>query len=178
MKPITHLRRALAFLMFIVVASCQNDYQEFCTLYPVSFSCDITNAPYNVVTSMGQFLTVKQKSGKRNSVTVFNASTQKSTEVALSEVEARTILLGLGGLILGLPYFGDGSVCYAYDLACPVCDVASAILKVTDDGHATCPKCNNVYDLNNGGIVTAGSGRPLYRYHVNHSTAATIYVHN
>ena len=171
------MKKLFLFFACCLLASCQSDYQEYCTQYPVTFSCDIAYAPYNAVNSLGQFITVRSKAG-RGAVSVFNPSLNKTTEVSLSEVEARSFTFGLGGLILGQPFFGDGSPCYAYDLACPVCDRASARLTVGADGLARCPKCANVYDLNNSGLVTEGSGRPLYRYHVTQSTASTLYIHN
>lgn len=166
----------LCALLFLLFAGCEGDYKEFCTQYQVSFSCDITNVPYNAVASMGQFISVRRKTGS-TSCTVFNPSLGKTTEAALSEIEARSFALGLGGLILGQPFFGDGSI-YAYDLACPACDRASARLTIDTQGYATCPKCDNVYDLNNGGLVTEGEGRPLYRYRVTRSSVSTLFVHN
>lgn len=172
-----HRRISLLYaLLLLLFAGCEGDYKEFCTQYQVSFSCDITNVPYNAVNSMGQFITIRRKTGS-TSCTVFNPSLDTTTEVALSEVEARSFVLGLGGLILGQPYFGNGGI-YAYDLACPACDRASARLAINTLGYATCPKCHNVYDLNNGGLVTEGEGRPLYRYRVTQSSVSTLFVHN
>ncbi len=169
---------ALCFVTYLMLLSCNDDYNEFCTQYQVSFSCDITNVPYNAVNSMGQFITIRKKTGS-TSCTVYNPALKKTTEVPLSEVEMRSFTLGLGGLIVGQPYFSDGkSSVYAYDLACPVCDRASARLTIDAMGNAECPKCGNIYDLNNGGLVTTGDGRPLYRYRVTQSSVSTLYIHN
>lgn len=167
----------LAVSALLLLLGCTQDYKEFCTQYRVSFSCEITNSPFNVLNSMGQFITVRKKTGS-TSCTVYNPSLGKSFEVPLSEVEMRSFDYGLGGLILGKPYFGDGMSIYAYDLACPVCDKVSARLGVNSQGTATCAKCGNVYDLNNGGLVIEGEGRPLYRYRVTQSSVSTLFVHN
>lgn len=178
MKKGTKSLFALCSILMLCLSSCTSDYKEFCTQYQVSFSCDITNVPYNAVNSMGQFITVRKKTGS-TSCTVYNPSLGKTTEVPLSEVEIRSFSLGLGGLILGRPYFGDGkSAVYAYDLACPACDKASSRLNLDTQGNATCPKCDIVYDLNNGGLVVEGEGRPLYRYRVTQSSVSTLFVHN
>jgi len=171
-------RNVILLLTLLSLVACTSDYNEFCTQYQVSFSCTITNVPYNAVNSMGQFISVRKKTGS-TSCSVYNPSLGKTTEVPLSEVEMRSFTLGLGGLILGQPYFNDGrSTVYAYDLACPTCDKASARLTIDTQGNATCPKCGNVYDLNNGGLVVEGEGRPLYRYRVTQSSVSTLYVHN
>ena len=168
----------LFFFAALFLSSCTESYQEYCTFYPVTFTCDITYAPFNTVNSMGQFLTIRMKSN-HTSYTVTNVSTGHATEIPLTEMEARTFSFGLGGLILGQPYFGDGgSPIYAYDLACPHCDRASTRVDIDAKGYATCPSCGAVYDLNNGGIVIKGSGRPLYRYRITQSSIFSIYIHN
>lgn len=170
-------RIALCMLLF-GVSSCHDSYQEFCTQYPVSFVCDITYAPFNSVASMGQFLSVRLKANHTTYI-VYNPALDKTTEEPVSEVEARSFVFGLGGLIIGQPYFNDGrSTYYAYDLACPHCDRAWARLTIDALGNAACSHCEAVFDLNNGGIVVEGEGRPLYRYRVTQSSVNTLYVHN
>lgn len=173
------LQRFLAVgILLLTATSCHDSYNEFCTQYPVSFSCDITYAPFNTICSMGQFLTVRLKAN-HTGYTVYNPALDKTTEMAISEMEARSFVFGLGGLIIGQPYFNDGaSTYYAYDLACPHCDRSSARLTLDEMGHATCSRCDAVFDLNNGGIVLEGEGRPLYRYRVTQSNLNTLFVHN
>ena len=174
---IRHLFVLWATLMFPVTA-CTDSYSEFCIQYPVSFSCDISFPPFNTIASMGQFLTVRLKAN-HTSYTIYNPALGTTSEQPLSEVEARTFTFGLGGLIVGQPYFNDGaSTYYAYDLACPHCDRASARLSVDAQGNASCASCGAVYDLNNSGIAVEGESRPLYRYRVTQSSVSTLYVHN
>lgn len=172
------LRILVCSVVLLTTSGCEDSYNEFCTHYPVTFSCDITFAPFNVVCSMGQFLTVRLKAD-HTAYTVCNPALGTTTEHPLSEVEARSFLFGLGGLIIGQPYFNDGSSqYYAYDLACPHCDRASARLTLDAQGQATCSRCDAVFDLNNGGLVVQGEGRPLYRYRITQSTLTTLYIHN
>ena len=74
-------------------------------------------------------------------------------------------MLGLGGLIIGIPVF-DSDI-RAYDLACPECDESKATLKVSLTGSATCSKCGGEWNLNADGTCINTDGkerRPLYRY--------------
>lgn len=171
------MKKISILLACLILFSCGNDYEEFCTYYHANFSCDITNVPFNAVNSMGQFITVRKKSVNM-SCDVYNPSLNKTYSVPLAEVDARYAEFGLGGLIIGQPYFNDGTTFYAYDLACPQCDKAYTRLTINAQGTASCAKCGNVYDLNNSGFIIEGEGRPLYRYHVTQSSVNTIYVHN
>ena len=84
----------------------------------------------------------------------------------------RSILLGLGnGLVVGYGHLSDPLTFYAYDLECPNCFSAEVIpqkdffLTIDGNGTATCSTCRRQYDLNNGGIITAGDrGHKLIRY--------------
>ena len=167
---------ASCLVLLMLFGACTETYQEFCTQYPVTYSFDITYAPFNQVASMGQFIRIRPRPADA-SVTVISPS-GASAKVPLSETERRAFAFGLGGLIVGQPYFNDGSTYYAYDLACPACDRAAARMDVDEQGRASCPLCDNVYDLNNGGTVIDGSGRPLYRYRVTQSGVSTLFVHN
>ena len=177
-KTFTIPKVVVCALLMMAASSCHDSYNEFCSQYPVSFSCDITYPPFNNIASMGQFLTVRLKAN-RTAYLVYNPALDKTTEMAVSEIEARSITLGLGGLIIGQPYFNDGTAMYyAYDLACPHCDRSSARLDVDALGQARCSRCDAVFDLNNGGIVIEGEGRPLYRYRISQSSVGTLYIHN
>ena len=79
---------------------------------------------------------------------------------------------GLGnGLVVGYGHLSDPLTFYAYDLECPNCFSADVIpqkdffLTIDGNGTATCSTCRRQYDLNNGGIITAGDrGHKLIRY--------------
>lgn len=165
------------FIFSLLLTSCQSDYKEFCTLYAVNYTCDLTYPPYNTLCTMGQFVSVRPHLS--DGTCLVTTLSGRETTQALTEVERRTFQWGMAGLIVGQPYFGDElTPYYAYDLGCPHCDLASARLTLDEQGMATCPRCGDVFNLNNGGICEQGEGRPLYRYHVTQSSLGTLYVHN
>jgi nitrite reductase/ring-hydroxylating ferredoxin subunit len=154
------VKTILLFVLFVAVA-CSRSYEIYSNEYPVSFSCNISKSPFNKIQTWGYFLSVRSTPTKNGyEVKEPNGSSQT---FPYTEVQNRVFNFGLAGLIIGKPYFGDDMI-YAYDLGCPQCKRASAYLKVKEDCIAVCPKCNNSYDLNNGGVAKTGNSRPLYRY--------------
>lgn len=148
-------------LVLSVVAACSRSYEVFSHKYPVSFSCDISQSPFNKVHTLGYFLSVRPTPTK-DGYKVKDLEGKVYT-TPYTEVQNRVFSFGLAGLIIGKPYFGD-DVIFAYDQGCPQCESPSAYLSVDNHGTAICPKCNSSYDLNNGGIAKVGDSRPLYRY--------------
>ena len=153
-------KRHLILWVIIVIASCTNTYNVFSTKYLVSFSCDVSLPPFNSTATLGHFLSVRPTATKDGYKVRFPDGTERA--YPYTEVQNRVFEFGLAGIIIGRPYFGEGEV-YAYDLGCPQCDRSSARLSVGVDGMASCSKCSNVYDLNNGGVAQSGESRPLYR---------------
>lgn len=166
--------KTILLLVLFVAVACSRSYEIFSNKYPVSFSCDISQSPFNKVHTWGYFLSVRSTLAK-DGYEVKEPNGQGQT-FPYTEMQNRVFCFGLAGLIIGKPYFGDDMI-YAYDLGCPQCERASAYLKVKDDCTAVCPKCNNCYDLNNGGIVKTGDSRPLYRYRTTLS-GNRLMVHN
>lgn len=155
------MKKTLVILLILIGAACSRSYEVFSNKYPVSFSCDISKSPFNKVLTSGYFLAVRPTPTK-DGYKVKDPDGREQT-IPYTEVHSRVFNFGLAGLIIGKPYFGDGAY-YAYDLGCPHCDRASAVLEVNNEGVASCAKCNNTYDLNNGGGAIRGDSRPLYRY--------------
>lgn len=152
----------IAAFMLITLNAC--DEESPFSGYGVNFKCDTAYHPFNQVTSFGQFITVRHKNGYK-SYEVTDANGVVTTH-NLSEIELRNkYQYGLGGLIIGTPSVSDGNI-WVYDWACPTCESARYRLNVAHDGtgHATCPSCGNIYDLNNEGIPIRGKGRQLWRY--------------
>jgi nitrite reductase/ring-hydroxylating ferredoxin subunit len=148
-------------LLILVLAACNHSYEVYSNKYQVSFFCDISVFPFNKVQTSGYFLTLRPTVIK-DGYKVKDSDGREQT-IPYTEVHSRIFSFGLAGLIIGKPYFGEGEY-YAYDLGCPHCDRASSPLSIDNEGIATCSKCNNTYDLNNGGIAKTGNNRPLYRY--------------
>ena len=151
----------IILVLSLIASSCSRSYEEFSNKYLVSFSCDISKFPFNKVQTSGYFLSVRPMTTKDGFI-VREPDGQEQT-YPYTEIQNRVFNFGLAGIVIGQPYFGGGLI-YAYDLGCPQCDRASAYLSVNTGGVATCTKCNRAYDLNNGGTLKTGDGRPLYRY--------------
>lgn len=154
-------KKVLAFIFVLVAVSCKHSYEVFSNKHMVSFSCDISKSPFNKVQTAGYFLGIRPTSTK-DGYRVMEPNGKEQT-IPYTEVHSRVFSFGLAGLIIGMPYFGEGEY-YAYDLACPRCDNASSPLNINDEGLATCSKCSSIYDLNNSGIPKTSDSRPLYRY--------------
>ena len=168
------MKKAIAFLLILVGAACSRSYEVFSNKYPVFFSCDINQSPFNKVQTSGYFLAVRPTTTK-DGYKVREPDGHEQT-FSYTEVQNRVFSFGLAGLIIGKPYFGDEKY-YAYDLGCPQCDKASTSLNVNSEGIATCAKCGTIYDLNNSGIAKTGDSRPLYRYQTTLNTNILM-VHN
>ena len=164
----------ITLVALIAAASCTHSYGVFSNKYPASFSCDISKVPFNKTQTYGYFIAVRPKPSGGGYMVKEPGSNEQ--EYPYTEIESRVFQFGLGGLILGKPYFGDGQV-YAYDLACPQCDRASARLSIDAEGTATCPKCHTTYDLHNEGVAKKGQSRPLYRYRAT-LNGTRLMVHN
>lgn len=166
--------KTILLLVLLLAVACSRTYEEYSNKYPVSFSCDISTSPFNKVQTSGYFLSVRPTATK-NGYKVKDLDGKEQT-FPYTEVQNRIFSFGLAGLIIGKPYFGEEMI-YAYDLGCPQCDRASVHLNVNRDGTASCLKCENIYDLNNGGVAKVGNSRPLYRYRTT-LNGSRLMVHN
>lgn len=167
------MRRAIAIL-FTIIAAVSCDTESPYSGYSVFFTCDASFHPFNQASSFGQFITVRRKSSTSYEVT--DAQGIKHTR-NLTEAEARQkFFYGLGGLIIGTPSMEDGNI-WAYDLACPNCEMARYRLLLDDVGRASCNNCGSIYDLNCSGIHIEGKSRILWRYRV-HRAGTFITVQN
>lgn len=164
----------LTLILLFTISSCE--VESPASGYQVYFTCDYGYHPFNQITSYGQFITIKRKNNKSYEVT--DANGHKNT-YNLTELELRTPYhYGLGGLIIGTPSASDGNI-WVYDWACPACENARYRLELARDGtgHATCPNCDNVYDLNSEGIPIKGKSRTLWRYNY-FTNGTTIVIRN
>ena len=168
------LRRCFLILVLISLQmACTDSYSIFSTKYTVSFSCNLSDVPFNSINTLGYFLSVRPKSTKDGYKVILPDGTER--EYPYTEVESRVFQYGLAGLIIGKPYFGD-VVVYAYDLGCPQCDRGSVRLTVDLLGEAKCHRCGTIYKLNNDGVAENG-GHPLYRYQTS-LNGTFLTVHN
>lgn len=155
-KLIKDSYKTIIILLIVVVCSCSKE--EHTTIPNCSFKtleCDMRQAKYSMLKIPGSFITVN---------TYDNGYP-----------------IGYAGLIIGcsaFPGFDNELVYYAYDSACPVeADRKVAVQILSDNlGRAQCPKCNAVYDLNNGGSPVSGSSYFLKKYKVIYSGGDILYV--
>lgn len=148
--------------------------------YPVYFSCDASIYPYNIVHGLGQYITISRSGGTAYKVRYHEGSkeVERTENLTAIQLQQGTFHYGLGGLIIGTPAAYDGNK-WAFDLACPKCDIRSRKLTVEQPvGHAHCEKCGCKYDLNSGGIPIEGDTRPLWRYRIVEGLPPYIVVTN
>lgn len=135
-------------------------------------------ALYTACNSLGEFCSVTMD-GKK---IYFQGSKETSelNRVALGNYD--NTILGLGGLIIGLPSLPemgkDVSQVVCFDLNCPNCyEQYGGISKRMElsDGTAYCRGCNRTYSLNDRGIISKGEGgRSLFRYKVSYVGTALV----
>ncbi len=74
------------------------------------------------------------------------------------------------GLVVGFGNMDNPARFYAYDAQCPNCFSSDAIplksypLTLRGTGIAVCSHCKREYNMNTGGNVVSGGGKPLERY--------------
>ena len=164
-------------LMAFAFVACDDESTQ--SGYPVYFKYTYTY-PLTIAEGAGQFIVIEREGLTAFSVTYYEGAAKRKKKIELSEWQLKegAMHYGLGGLILGKPSAFDGNR-WAYDLACPKCDLRSRKLTVTQPvGHAHCEKCGSKYDLNSGGIPIEGDTRPLWRYRVVEGVPPYIVVAN
>ena len=121
---------------------------------------------FNTMGSFGEFATIRPLKSQGKMSMWSNIGTTDYPMTA----DMRGFEFGLGGLIVGVNYYGEYM---AFDLACPNCNRADRRLMIGDAGIAKCAKCGLSYDLNNYGVISAASSvsenvspRGLFRYRI------------
>ena len=172
------MTRIIKYILILTVAlftACDDESQY--SIYRVNFLFDKSIHPYIQVNSYGQFICVKRgASAGEYKLTDARGNTQ-TVNISKMQLQMNPFHYGLGGLIIGTPMNCDGTI-WAYDWACPTCN--SRRYRVEIDytiGHAKCPNCAAVFDLNSGGIAIEGKSRPLWHYRV-YDSAPNIIIQN
>ncbi len=156
----------VAATLVLLATSCDKESESRYSYYPVSFSCDASIHPYNIVHSYGEYIIITRE-GASDYKVQWNNDKEMTVRLTAQQAMYGNIYYGLGGLIIGRPSAYDGNI-MAFDLACPNCEQAEHKLTVTQPvGHAECAKCGSIFDLNSGGIPIKGvARRPLWQYKV------------
>jgi hypothetical protein len=153
MKKLTRLTLLLTIVLAFAGCEVENPYSS----YRANIVFDGNIYPYNQARSFGQFICIKQ--GANIGQYRVTDAIGKTQTVNIPEIHLQQgrFYYGLGGLIIGTPSMGDGTI-WAYDWACPDCDLARYRVEIDYTmGHATCPRCATKFDLNSGGIAIEGS---------------------
>ncbi|MGM9621171.1 MAG: hypothetical protein ACI3X4_06950 [Bacteroidaceae bacterium] len=177
-------RLTLAVIILLSgLVSCTQSDNLYCNIPARLVMNNVYQAPalYTACNSLGEFCSVTMDGQK----IYFHGSKETSpvNRTALGSYEG--IVLGLGGLIIGLPALPevgkDMSQVVCFDLNCPNCyEQNGGITKRMDITGSTsrCRGCGRTYDLNSLGIVSQGeNGRPLFRYRASY-VGTTLVVSN
>lgn len=136
---------------------------------------------YTAVNSTGMFCTITLGTGTFQ----FRGSDgQQAIYPYSAEIKSYGQPECVAGFVVGKPSVPDMNLQYpllAYDLVCPNCYEQSNIsrsLILGANQTLTCPRCQRVYDLNNGGVITQGTeGKSLYQYRTcTYSSATDVLV--
>lgn len=166
------LKAVAAAILLPLLSSCD----EVRTNFPsteVNFTCSLQQAPYSLITTPGQFITIT----KNGSSFVVNYPGQPAyTDGRIG------FFLGFGGLILGYPVLSMevSSQYVAYDRACPVeaADLNISRLDINLSREGKCAKCGTVYDLDTG-FPKSGVGRErlqTYKVYADQTALGTTLV--
>ena len=161
------MKRAFStlFILSALLLSACSDESPY-SGYRVNFSFDSTIHPYNQARSHGLFICVRT-GNNIGQYRLTDANGQTTTvNIPQIQIQQNIFHFGLGGLIIGTPTACDNTI-WAYEWACPKCDLARYRLDIDYTlGHASCKKCGTKFDLNSGGIAIDGNSRPMWHYRV------------
>lgn len=174
----------------ILLSSCGAE-QEF-TSWPCRFIYDnskhldvtLSSATNPMVTGIFCKITQDSQGGTRYFFFENNQGSS-SQQIVTAEELRQNMRIGLNnGIIVGVQNFGGFT---AYDLQCPNCvrrenNYASPNYQLVMDkkgtGIVTCSKCEDKYDLNNGGLLVEGKegDKGLSQYRNAHTQGANSLV--
>ncbi len=162
------------------LVSCTKPDNLYCN-FPARLVVDNTYqvpALYTACNSLGEFCYTTTDGQK----IYFHGSKETSTLNRVALDNYGSTVLGLGGLIIGLPSLPEigknVSQVVCFDLSCPNCyEQYGGITKRLDisGSDAYCKGCQRTYNLDNLGIVSTGeSGKPLFRYRASYVGTALV----
>lgn len=178
---IFRVRRLVAFVVLssagILFQACQPANEMYCSIrarFFVSNVLSVSPTLFRSCTSLGEFCTITNPVS--DALRLHFKSIGTSDTYNLTSLQDRSVVLGLGGLVVGLPYMAeqlDQEPCVVcFDLTCPNCYKdynISHLMQYGRLGYVDCSSCGRTYDLNNIGVVSSGdAGRALFRYRVSY----------
>ncbi len=168
-------QRSFFYILTLVctLLSCSENVENKYTSHDANFVFRQTNTVPQLnaaLNNMGEFSTITLD---RNYFHFTNLTgTTKVNRTAVNNYSS--FYMGIGGFIVGLPNIPepgkDLPTVVCFDLACRNCYdqyIIARSLKLQENGMAHCTNCQRTYNLNNQGLVAAGTpGNALFRYHV------------
>lgn len=178
------MRKLLVLLCMPLLMGCEAE-SEFTSwdcyfVYDNSIHLDQVLASAANPAISGIFCKITEESQGGSRYLIFDNNQGASSRQRETAQDLRyNLRIGLNnGIIIGVQNFGGFA---AYDLQCPNCvrkenNTVNPNYRLTLDtkgsGIATCPKCSNRYDLNNGGLIVEGKegDKGLERYRNAHTS--------
>ena len=167
------------FSFFILFTSCEKAEQLYSN-NTVRFIFENTQMVPQLNTSLnnpGEFCTISA----HNNQWIFSSPSYKEDfPYNITERDlVRKPVLGLNGLIVGVPFLQESNKPVCFDRACRKCYEdfrVTRALTLQEGQRATCGRCHRTYNLNNLGI--SDDGAKLYQYPVQYGNNNLIISNN
>lgn len=177
MNTLRCLRYLALLLATLLTVACADDVQDYYAHERAFFRFTPVTAAmplYTAVNSAGEWCKVTFAPG----LYTFTSAHGLTATYPATALEAYGQPEYVAGFVVGTPSVPGVNGLYevaAFDLVCPACyeqNMVQRSLAFTGHELLTCPRCQRVYDLQNGGLQREGEPGPkMYRYHVTYSSA-------
>ena len=167
------IRRLLPLVCALLLVACNADdivSRRYACHFVFSYEQHSTSLLFAAATNPGSYVYVTMTGdGKTTARHVYVTSNDGKTPredniIATDKENYTTFQLGASnsiGLIIGLTNFNG---LWAYDRQCPNCGGSQALNFTGNRQQVNCGKCQRIYDLETGGIVSGDNGDALMRY--------------
>lgn len=162
----------------VMFQACGPVYDMYCNIrahFYVWNVLSVSSTLYRSCTSPGEFCIITNPAGDALRIHFKSIGTEDAyNKTALQD---RTVVLGMGGLIVGLQSipdpFEEEPMVVCYDIICPYCYREYNIshhLQYKSLGYVDCTSCGRSYSLDNGTVTNPQDEEepPLFRYRVNY----------
>lgn len=176
---------SLAALLFTTCEKAETFYARHAAR--LNYNLVSTTPPlFHAVSGRGQFCAINYRPSSSSSyIYTFVSAIGESHTSAPVSVTLSGVPSSIAGFFVGTPQLLNLSgqqALVAFDRVCPTCYeealVQRSLVFLPQSGWVKCPRCQRVYDLNNGGVVVQGAaGVKLYRYHAT-STLTLLSIWN
>ena len=175
---------AVVALIFAPLSSCSDDadtmyarHDAFLRVTPVS----TIHPLHSALNSPGMFCQITFSATHYQFLNKHGRSASMPRTALDAYGEPRFIRGFIVGLPKGVLSTSGTMMPIAYDLVCPNCFDTALIqrrLTLSEDGKASCKRCESVFNMNNGGFPESGPSKvKLLQYHIQYANDALV-VHN